>query len=69
MRKLIKEISEFDKDNLTNITISGKIQRVDCEAREEVNNLIEKLQKMCRNKDISFVDNDNIGNSCLNYYS
>ena len=63
MRKLIKEISEFDKDNLTNITISGKIQRVDCEAREEVNNLIEK---MCKNKDISFVDNDNIGNSCLN---
>ena len=66
MRKLIKEISEFDKDNLTKITISGKIQRVDCEAREEVNNLIEKLQKMCKNKDISFVDNDNIGNSCLN---
>ena len=63
MRKLIKEISEFDKDNLTNITISGKIQRVNCEAREEVNNLIEK---MCKNKDISFVDNDNIGNSCLN---
>ena len=34
--------------------------------REEVSNLTAKLQGLNENKGISFIDNDNVSNSCLN---
>ena len=64
MRKLIKEIKE--NDGSTNIVISGLIKQFDRNAIDDIERINEKLKRWCIGKGLTFIDNNNINESCLN---
>lgn len=64
--KIIQEIAEFNKYNHVKIVISGIIQPDESDAREQGNNINEKLRQRCESKGIPFTDNKNAYISCLN---
>ena len=66
MKKLVKEIDEYDKQNPPKVVISSLVKRCDQEFSDDIVNINEKLQRFCNSKGLSFIDNNNIDRSCLN---
>ena len=66
MKKLVKEIDEYDKQNPSKVVISSLVKRCDQEFNDDIVNINEKLQRFCNSKGLSFIDNNNIDRSCLN---
>ena len=60
IKKLLKEIEE--NDGSTDIVISGLIKRFDRNAIDD----IERIKRWCVGKGLTFIDNNNINESCLN---
>ena len=61
---MAKEIEE--NDGSTDIVISGLIKRFDCNAIDDIERINEKLKRWCIGKGLTFIDNNNIYESCLN---
>ena len=66
IKKLIKEIEEYHQENTPQIAISSIINRYDQDYSEEIENINDKLKRLCVSKGIFFIDNNNIDRSCLN---
>ena len=66
IKKLVKEIDEYDKQNPPKVVISSLIKRYDKDFNDDIANISEKLQRFCNGKGLSFIDNNNIDRSCLN---
>ena len=64
IKKLVKEIEE--NDGSTDIVISGLIKRFDRNAIDDIERINEKLKRWCIGKGLTFIDNNNIYESCLN---
>ena len=64
IKKLVKEIEE--NDGSTDIVISGLIKRFDRNAIDDIERINEKLKRWCIGKGLTFIDNNNINESCLN---
>ena len=64
IKKLVKEIKE--NDSSTDIVISGLIKRFDRNAIDGIERINEKLRRWCIGKGLTFIDNNNINESCLN---
>ena len=64
MKKLIKEVEE--NDGSTDIVISGLIKRFDCNVIDDIERINEKFKRWCISKGFTFIDNNNINESCLN---
>ena len=64
MKKLVKEIEE--NDGLTDIVISGLIKRFDRNAIDDIERINEKLKRWYIGKGLTFIDNNNINEPCLN---
>ena len=64
IKKLIKEIKE--NFTSTELVISGIIQRYDQNFNEDIERINEKLRKLCVSKGLTFIDNKNINEGCLN---
>ena len=62
--KLVKEIQE--NDGSTDIVISRLIKRFDRNAIDDIERIDEKLKRWCIGKGLTFTDNNNINESCLN---
>ena len=63
IKKLVKKIDEYDKQNPPKVVISSLIERYDKDFNDDIANVNEKLQRFCN---VSFIDNNNIDRSCLN---
>ena len=55
-----------ENDGSTDIVISGLIKRFDCNAIDDIERVNEKLKRWCIGKGLTFIDNNNINESCLN---
>ena len=66
IKKLVKVIDEYDKQNPPNVVISSLIKRYDQDFNDDIANINEKLQRFCNSKVLSFIDNNNINRTCLN---
>ena len=64
MRKLIKEIKE--NDGSTNIVISGLIKQFDRYAIDDIERINKKLKRWRVGNSLTFIDNNNINEPCLN---
>ena len=64
IKKLVKEIEE--NDGSTDIVISGLIKRFDRNAIDDIERINEKIKRWCLGKGLTFIDNNNINESCLN---
>ena len=62
--KLVKEIQE--NDGSTDIVISRLIKQFDRNAIDDIERIDEKLKRWCIGKGLTFTDNNNINESCLN---
>ena len=62
--KLVKEIQE--NDGSTDIVISRLIKRFDRNAIDDIERIDEKLKRWCIGKGLTFTDNNNINEPCLN---
>ena len=66
IKKLVKEIDDYDKQNRPKVVISSLIKRYDQDVNDDIANINEKLQRFCNSKGLSFIDNSNIDRTCLN---
>ena len=66
IKKLVKQIDEYDKQNPPKVVISSLTKRYDKDFNDDITNINEKLQRFCNGKGLSFIDNNNIDRSCLN---
>ena len=66
LEKLLKEIEECDTQKIPQVVISGLIKRYGQDFHEDIKSINEKNQSLCTSKGLSFVDNSNIDQSCLN---
>ena len=66
IKKKDQKIAEFNKYNHVKIVISGIIQPDKNDAKEQGNNINEKLRQSCESKGIPFTDNKNTYIFCLN---
>ena len=64
IKKLVKEIEE--NDSSTDTVILGLIKRCDRNAIDDIERINEKLKRWCIGKGLTFIDNNNINESCLN---
>ena len=64
MKKLVKEIEENDFS--TDIVISGVIKRFDRSAIDDIERINEKLRRCCIGEGLTFIDNNNNNECCLN---
>ena len=64
IKNLVKEIEE--NDGSTDIVISGLIKRFDCNAIDDIERINEKLKPWYIGKGLTFIDNNNINESCFN---
>ena len=62
--KLVKEIEE--NDGSRDIVISELIKQFDRDATDGIERINEKLKRCCIAKGLTFIDNNNINESCLN---
>ena len=65
IKKLVKEIVEYDKQNPPKVVISSLIKRYDQDVSDNIANINEKLQRFCNSKGLSFIDDSNIDRTCL----
>ena len=66
IKKLVKEIDGYDKQNPHKVGISSLIKMYDKDLNDDMANINEKLQRFCNGKGLSFIGNNNIDRSCLN---
>ena len=66
IKKQVKEIGEYDKQNPPKVVISSLIKRYDKDFNDDIANINEKLQRFCNGKGLSFIDSNNRDRSCLN---
>ena len=66
VRKVITTIKEIDVNNEVQIDSSGVIHRDDQDFEEQIKEINRKLETLCKDKGIKFINNDNIDVSCLN---
>ena len=66
IKKLINETDEYDKQNPPKVVISNLIKRYNQDFNDDIADINKKLQRFCKSKSLSFLDNDNIDGSCLN---
>ena len=66
VRKCMEVILKLDSTENIQIGISSIIQRTDKEFSNEIKETNLKLKKCCLGKELFFVDNDKINESCLN---
>ena len=66
VKKLVKEIDEYGKQNPPKVAMSSLIKRYDHDVKDDIANINEKLQRFCNSKGLSVIDNNNIDRSCLN---
>ena len=52
IKKLVKEIDDYDKQNPPKVVISSLIKRYDQEFNDDIANINEKLQRFCNSKDL-----------------
>ena len=64
MKKLVEEIE--GNNGSTEIVISGLIKGFDRNAIDDIERINEKIKRWCLGKGITFFDNNNINESCLN---
>ena len=64
LKKVVNEIKE--SNNEMKIIISGIIHRKDKNLKENIENINKKLKSFCEERDIIYMDNENIDPSCLN---
>ena len=64
IKKLVKEIDKYVKQNLPKVVISSLIKRYHKDCNGDIAGINEKL--FCNSKGLSFIDNNNIDRSCLN---
>ena len=66
IKKLIKEIEEYNQEKTPQIAISSIINRYDQDYSGDIENINDKLKRLCVSKSLFFIDNNNIDRSCLN---
>ena len=66
IKKLIKKIDEYDKQNPPKVVTSSLIKRYDQNFNDDIADINQKLQRFCNSKGLYFIDNNNIDRSCLN---
>ena len=66
VRKLITVIKEIDVNNEVEIAFLGLIHHDDQDFEEEIKKINRKLENLCKDKGIIFINNNNIDGSCLN---
>ena len=67
VEKMKKLVEEIEKNNgSTEIVISGLIKRFDRNAIDDIERINEKIKRWCLGKGLTFIDNNNINESCLN---
>lgn len=64
IKRLINEIEENFAS--TELVISSIIQRFDLDVNDDIDRINERLRKLCVSKGLTFIDNKNITESCLN---
>ena len=64
MKRCAKKIEE--NDSSTDIVIPGLINRLDRNVVDDTERINEKLKRWCIGKGFTFIDNNNINESCLN---
>ena len=64
IKKSAKEIEE--NDGSTDMVISGLIKWFDRNGIDDIERINEKLKRWCIGKGLTFIDNNNINESCLN---
>ena len=65
-KQLVCVVKEVDKDNSIKIAFSSIINREDEDFKDEINDVSNKLKSYCNSAVMDFIDNSNIGRSCLN---
>ena len=66
VKKLTKIIRELDKDEEIKLAFSSIIHRTDKDLTDEITEVNGKLERYCESKGFMFINNNNIGESCLN---
>ena len=66
IKKLVKEIDEYDKQNPPKVVISSLIEMHNEDFNENIANIFEKIEGYCNGKGLYFNDDNNIDRSCLN---
>ena len=60
IKKLLKEIDKYDKQNPPKVVISSFVKRYDKDFNDDIADIDEKLQHFCNSKGLFFIDNNNI---------
>ena len=66
IKKLVKEIDEYEKQNPPKVVRSSLIKRYDQDFNDDIANINDKLQRFCNSKGLSFIDDNNIDTAYLN---
>ena len=66
IRKVISSIKEYDTDDSIKIALSSIIHRTDHDFEDKINETSRKLENLCRDKGMIFINNSNIDSTCLN---
>ena len=66
VRQLVKCVKELDKEDEVKIGFSSVIDRSDRNPEKEIVDFKLKLERYWESNQFLFIDNDNIGKSCLN---
>ena len=66
VKKIVRTIKEIDSTRNVQLGFSGIVQRVDKDYSKAIKDINTKLKSYCLGKDLIFVSNNNIDESCLN---
>ena len=66
VRKIVSVIQEVDSTRNIQLGFSSIVQRADKDYSKEIKDINTRLKSYCLGKGLIFVDNSNIGESCLN---
>ena len=64
--KVISSIKKYDTDDNIKIALSSMIHRSDHDSEDKINETIRKLENLCKDKGMIFINNRNIDSTCLN---
>ena len=64
-KQLVCVVKEVDKNNSIEIAFSSIINREGEDSKDEINDVNNKLKSYCNSAGMDFIDNSNIGRSCL----
>ena len=66
IRKVISSIKEYDTNDNIKIALSSIIHRSDHDFEDKINETNRKLENLFKGKSMIFINNSNIGSTCLN---